>query len=80
MAFINDALLRIVTAVGGLRARLADERGQDLLEYALLGGFIAVGFAVAAALILPGAFNTMATEIKECIDFSSATSCGPDAG
>ena len=72
MAFINDTLLRLMTAVGGLRARLAEERGQDLIEYALLGGIVAVAFVVAAALLpLSGAMNDMVSGIAECVDFDA---------
>ncbi len=50
-----------------------DERGQDLMEYALLGGFIAVVFAVAAiALPLGTYFNTMVTSIGNCVDMNAA--------
>ncbi len=55
VALINTALLRTTAAVAGLRARLAEERGQDLLEYALLGGLIAIGLIVAVTLFA-GAF------------------------
>jgi Flp pilus assembly pilin Flp len=34
-----------------------DSRGQDLIEYALMGGFI----AVAAASIMPGVANSVST-------------------
>jgi len=36
---------------------LRDERGQDLVEYALLAGFI----AVAAAALLPGISTSIST-------------------
>ncbi len=48
------------------------ERGQDLVEYALLSGLIAV--AILAAIIsgvLTTGLNTMAAGISECIDFDS---------
>lgn len=78
MALINEALLRVMAAWSGLRAGLADERGQDLLEYALLGGLIAAAItAVAVLTAMTGALQSMATGIGECIDFDSATSCGP---
>ena len=78
MAIINTALLRMMTVVSGLRARLSEERGQDLLEYALLGGLIAAAITAAAVLLaMTGAINGMATGIAECIDFNSATVCGP---
>ena len=66
----------VETAVESLRARLSEERGQDLLEYALLGGMVAVGI-LAAMIIFTPALNTMATGIKNCIDFTAGTVCDP---
>ncbi len=75
---MNTALLRAVTALSGLRARLGEERGQDLLEYALLGGLIAAAITAAAVVAaMSGALTGMADGISGCIDFDSATSCGP---
>ena len=77
MVFMNTALLRMMTAVSGLRARFSEERGQDLLEYALLGGLIAAAITAAAVLLaLTGALTTMATGIGECIDVDDLTPCG----
>ena len=60
-----------------LKAKLSSERGQDIMEYALLGGFIAVAFAIAAAFVLKASvFTDMVTTIKYCIDFDSTTPCG----
>ena len=68
----------IGVAVENLRARFAEERGQDLLEYALLGGLLAAAITAAAVVVLmTGAVSGMATGISECIDFNNATSCGP---
>lgn len=70
LAFINTTLLRLMTAAGELKNRLAEERGQDLMEYALLGGLIAA--VAAAALVtagITGALGTMAGGIAECLDF-----------
>ncbi len=80
MAFMNTALLRMMTAVSGLRARFSEERGQDLLEYALLGGLIAAAIVAVAALgVMTGAITGMANGIANCIDFdnSAASTCGP---
>ena len=78
MTRINTALLRAMTAIGGLRARMSEERGQDLLEYALLGGLIAAAITAAAVVLaMTGALGNMATGISYCIDFDSATICGP---
>ncbi|HXF50539.1 MAG TPA: Flp family type IVb pilin [Dehalococcoidia bacterium] len=70
MTFINDILTKVWL---GLKT-LKDEHGQDLLEYALLGGFIAAAI-VAAFLVFPGAVNSMVTNIKDCVDFTSTTNC-----
>jgi Flp pilus assembly pilin Flp len=71
VALINTALLRAMTAVSGLRARLSEERGQDFIEYALLGGLISAGIVVAALLVFPAAFTLFVDSIAECIDFDS---------
>ena len=76
---INTALMRTVMAAGKLRRRLTEERGQDLLEYAMLSGFLAAGLVILGGILLTGAdggaFGSMANGIKNCIDFGS--SCNP---
>ena len=74
MAFIHTASLRVMAAVAGLRARLADERGQDLVEYGLLTGLIGVAI-VGGFLLFPAAIGVMTGFIAECISFSG--DCGP---
>jgi Flp pilus assembly pilin Flp len=60
----------------GFVARLRSERGQDLLEYAMLGGLIAAAILVVfTVLITNGAIDSMANGIGNCIDFDSATNC-----
>ena len=61
-------------------SHLRDERGQDLIEYALLGGTIALAImAVGVLLALTGALTSMATGIGNCIDFDSSAGsvCAP---
>ena len=73
---INTALMRTAMAAGRLRQRLTEERGQDLLEYAMLSGFVAA--ALAGAFIfadLGGALESMATSIAACVDFNDLTVC-----
>ena len=60
-----------------IRNRLAIESGQDLIEYALLGGLIAAALIAVGTLAFEGALNSMATGIGHCIDFDSGTPCGP---
>lgn len=56
-----------------LRGLTRDDRGQDLIEYALLGGVIAVALAaLITAGALTGALTSMADGISDCIDFSDA--------
>jgi Flp pilus assembly pilin Flp len=57
-------------------SHLRDERGQDLIEYALLGGLVAIAL-MAAALLLSPAITSMATGIGRCIDFDSTSVCAP---
>ena len=61
-------------------SHLRDERGQDLLEYALLGGLIAAAIIAVATLgVMTGAITDMANGIGDCIDFDNAvgSECGP---
>lgn len=79
IAMINTALLRAMTAVASLKARLAEERGQDLLEYALLGGLLATLIIGAGAVLVIWAnnpLNAMFDGIQGCIDFN-AGGCNP---
>jgi len=66
---VNFAILSFI-------ARLRSERGQDLLEYALLSGLIAAAIISLLALgILSGGVSSMVTNIRDCIDFESTTLC-----
>jgi Flp pilus assembly pilin Flp len=59
-----------------LYVRLRSEKGQDLLEYALLGGLIAAAIvALLGAGIMSGGVNSMVTNIRDCVDFEAATKC-----
>jgi Flp pilus assembly pilin Flp len=59
-----------------IQVHLRDENGQDLIEYALLGGLIAATLiAVATLAAYTGALQSMATGIGNCIDFNSTTTC-----
>ena len=61
--------MQLVTfAIFSYIARLRSERGQDLLEYAMLGGLLAAAIAVIA-VVFNGAVANMADGIAACIDF-----------
>ena len=63
-----------------LKAHIRSERGQDLLEYALLGGLIAAAIVAVIALgLMTDAISSMASGISDCIDFKASTDCGPFA-
>ena len=63
MQLVNSVILSIIA---GLRS----ERGQDLLEYALLSGLIAAAIITAFSLAaFTGALDSMATNIAACVDF-----------
>lgn len=68
---------RIIVWVLTLKERLGEERGQDLLEYAMLGGLIVIGI-LAVVGAFTGALDNMIKGIGNCIDFSNTTNCeGP---
>ncbi len=50
------------------------ERGQDMVEYALITVVISVAIVLATIGILNGAFETWAKDLKACI-----TAVSPDA-
>jgi Flp pilus assembly pilin Flp len=66
----------VTSAILFLRSLLRSERGQDLLEYALLGGLIAAAILAAFSLAaFSGALDSMATNIADCVDFEAGTDC-----
>jgi Flp pilus assembly pilin Flp len=66
-------MLQVVTWI---LARLHREEGQDLIEYAALGGLIAAALAaVLAAGLLSGALDTLFTNMSSCVDFDGGTEC-----
>jgi Flp pilus assembly pilin Flp len=67
---VNYAILDLFS----LFIRLRSEKGQDLLEYAMLGGLIAAAIAVIA-VVFSGAIGNMASGISKCIDFDPNTIC-----
>jgi len=79
---VTDISIRIhmlvTSAVSSFVSKLHREEGQDLIEYALLGGLIAAAIiAVGATLFFTNAVSGMANGIGRCIDFDNTTPCGP---
>lgn len=64
------------TIVAWIKAYIPSERGQDLIEYAMLSGLIALAI-VGAVVLFGGALTDMAEGIGDCIDFDNSTSCDP---
>ena len=57
-----------------LQDLLRNERGQDMVEYALITVLISVAIVIAVLAVLPGAFTTWANDVKSCITAPS-TDC-----
>jgi Flp pilus assembly pilin Flp len=68
----------IALAITSLYVRLRSERGQDMLEYALLGGLIAAAIiAVIGLAVMDTTLTNMVNGIGRCVDFDSASVCDP---
>jgi len=57
--------------------RVRSERGQDLIEYAMLGGLIALAVIAVGVVAFQGPLSNMAAGVGRCIDFKSSTICDP---
>jgi Flp pilus assembly pilin Flp len=64
---LDKLMVKLLT----LKTLLSSERGQDVMEYALLAGVIAATLLVAAGF-LSGPVQNMFTNIGKCITFDSA--------
>ena len=67
---VNEALLRMMAGLEGLRARLADEEGQTLAEYGLIMAVIAVAVVVTAVIVFREAITTAFSSATNCLDGS----------
>ena len=67
---------RVVVWALTLKARARGERGQDVMEYALITGGIAIALIVAI-LVFTGAISNAFSVLEKCIDFDSTSVCGP---
>ncbi len=50
-----------------LKDLLSSERGQDMVEYALITAVISIAIIVAVIAILGPAFTTWANAVEDCI-------------
>ena len=69
-------IIQVYTWILAHRPHLSRESGQDLIEYALLGGLIALSI-LGGFVLFGGALTDMAIGIGNCIDFSDTTVCDP---
>jgi Flp pilus assembly pilin Flp len=74
---MSDLALRIQVWVTSTLASMREERGQDLVEYALWSGLIAIGLIAIGAALYTGIGNDLGAGIKRCVDFNSGSTCGP---
>ena len=62
-------MLKLYIWLNGL---LKSERGQDMVEYALITAVISIVIVLAVITIIGPAFETWATAVKTCIELPSA--------
>ena len=62
-------MLKLYIWLNGL---LKNERGQDLVEYALITAVISIAIIVVVMAIIGPAFETWANSIESCIEAPSA--------
>jgi len=67
---IDKLVVKLLT----LKMWLSDDHGQDVMEYAMLTGLIAIGILVMIGLFT-GALTAFATNIAKCLDFDAGTVC-----
>ena len=71
---MQDIFLKLYVKMQGLKTTLVrNESGQDLIEYALMAGFV----AVAAGAIMPGVANSISvifSKIASTMTAAAATS------
>jgi Flp pilus assembly pilin Flp len=76
---VTVAVLASVSQLRGwLPSAHRDERGQDTLEWIMMSGLIAIAI-VAVIGLFNGAVTAGFTQLRDCVDLSAATTCGPTA-
>ena len=72
---MTDISIRIHAFIMGLVSSVrAGEKGQDLIEYAMLGGLIALGI-LGVGLLFTDEIESMISGIGNCIDFDNSSAC-----
>ena len=66
-----------MSAISSVVSKAQREEGQDLIEYAMLGGLIAAAIVAVGILVYQNGLTSMAQGIQNCIDFKQSTSCSP---
>ena len=74
---LTSLALKAFGALSRLPARTAGERGQDLIEYSMLGGILAASIVGIAYLVLTGSLDSMFSGIGNCIDWNGDSACLP---
>ena len=75
---MSDLAIRLHIWLSTTLASVKEERGQDLTEYALWTGVIALTLTgIGALAVLSGAVDLLGTGIGNCIDFNAVTPCDP---
>jgi Flp pilus assembly pilin Flp len=74
---MSELAIRIHVWMTTAFASMKEERGQDLMEYALWSGLIAIGLIAIGVALYTGIGNALGTGIKYCLDFNTGTTCGP---
>jgi Flp pilus assembly pilin Flp len=74
--------MAILTGMEYLRQLLPsahrDERGQDTLEWIMMSGLIAIAI-VGVIGLFNGAVTAGFTQLRNCVDLTATTACGPTA-
>ena len=76
MTRVNDVFLKVLIGMQELGRHLRSERGQDTLEWAMLGGLVAIAI-LGVLTVLTGALNSLMNGISACVDFTGTTPCLP---
>lgn len=60
-----------------LQTKLQAERGQDMVEYALITVLVSVAIVIVVFGILPAAFTSWANAVQTCITDPAGANCFP---